>query len=106
PGMPRWESRSTLVELDRDALRLVHRSQTDDGNPSYGIWTWTVTPVDDAAELTIRWDAYPQTFWRRVLFSRIRRRPLASELRWTLSRSSSSATRTSGCSWPTIACRR
>src|SRR5437879_3966969 len=72
PRMPKWDSRSTLVELNRDARRFVHRSQSDDGNPSYAIWTWEVTPVDGVSELTVRWEGHPETFWRRVLFSRIR----------------------------------
>ena len=79
-GMPRWDSRSQLVELDRKAGRFVFRSQSDDGNPSFIIWTWEVSGVDGAAEVTVRWDGHPQTFWRRVLFSRIRHRQLGKEV--------------------------
>jgi uncharacterized protein YndB with AHSA1/START domain len=80
PGMPRWDSRSRLVELDRDAGRFVHESQSDDGNPSFIIWTWEVSPADDGTELTVRWDGHPKTFWRRVLFSRIRGHQLDKEV--------------------------
>src|SRR3954468_5066876 len=40
PGMGRGDSRSTVAELDVRARRFVHRTQTDDGNPSWAIWTW------------------------------------------------------------------
>jgi uncharacterized protein YndB with AHSA1/START domain len=79
PGMPRWDSRSRVVELDRGARRFVYRTQTDDGNPSFAIWTWEVTPADGDTEVTVRWDVHPETFWRRNLFSRIRRRGLDKE---------------------------
>jgi hypothetical protein len=39
-GWPRWLSRSTVEELDRDGLRIVHTTRTDDGNPSRGTWIW------------------------------------------------------------------
>src|SRR5688500_6818343 len=40
-----WRSRSTVEELDPAGRRFVHRSCTDDGNPSYALWKWTV--IDD-----------------------------------------------------------
>src|SRR5436309_2029740 len=43
PGMPRWNSRSRLIELDRDTGRFAYRTQSDDGNPSFGTWTWERT---------------------------------------------------------------
>lgn len=80
PGAPRWDSRSRLVELDRDAGRFVYRSESDDGNPSFIVWTWTVRPAGDGTEVTVTWDGHPQTFWRKVLFSRIRHRQLDKEV--------------------------
>ena len=40
----RWRSRSRCEALVRNDRTFVHRSGTDDGNPSYAIWTWTVEP--------------------------------------------------------------
>lgn len=83
-GMPRWDSRSRLVELDRDAGRFVYRSQSDDGNPSFIVWTWSVRATDGGTDVTVAWDGHPQTFWRNVLFSRIRSRQLAKEVQASL----------------------
>src|SRR2546421_3657453 len=38
----RWESRSTIDEYDPGRFVFSYRSQTDDGNPSYTRWRWTV----------------------------------------------------------------
>ena len=37
-----WRSRSTIEEVDTAARRFAYRSGTDDGNPSYALWTWEV----------------------------------------------------------------
>lgn len=79
-----WNSRSRVQEVDPDARRFALRSQTDDGNPSYGLWTWQVTPVADTAEVTVTWELHPQTFWRRILISRIRHRQLKEEVKNSL----------------------
>jgi uncharacterized protein YndB with AHSA1/START domain len=71
-----WASRSRVEDLDRAARRFVHRSQTDDGNPSCSVWTWTVDPVPGGSELTVSWELDPKTFWRRALLSRIRQHQL------------------------------
>lgn len=84
PGMPRWDSRSQLVELDRQARRFVYQSQSDDGNPSVGTWTWEVSDADHGSEVTVGWHIQPKTFWRRVLFSRIRHRGLDKEVPFSL----------------------
>ena len=83
-GIAREQRELDSRVTNRDARRFVHRSQSDDGNPSYAIWTWEVTPVDGVSELTVRWEGHPETFWRRVLFSRIRSRQLESETRRSL----------------------
>jgi uncharacterized protein YndB with AHSA1/START domain len=40
----RWKSVSTLQELDPAALRLSYRTVNADGNPSYTLWHWELTP--------------------------------------------------------------
>jgi len=71
-----WSSRSRLIALDRDTRRFSYRSVTDDGNPSYAEWTWTVAEAPGGCEVTVTWTLNPQTFWRRVLLGRIRQRQL------------------------------
>lgn len=80
PGMPRWTSRSRVIELDPAGGLFKYQSQTDDGNPSVAIWTWQVRAADGGSEVTIHLEIQPKTFWRNVLFSRIRRRQLAKEV--------------------------
>lgn len=72
----RWPSRSRLAVLDPEARTFRYRSGTDDGNPSYADWDWVVTPVPGGSEVAVTWQVVPKTFWRRVLFARIRRRQL------------------------------
>src|SRR5438067_9414005 len=69
PGMPRWNSRSRLIELDRDTGRFAYRTQSDDGNPSFGTWTWERTGTGGGTEVTVRWHIQPKTFWRNVLLA-------------------------------------
>ena len=71
-----WLSRSVLLELDRGQRRLKYRSGTDDGNPSYAEWSWTVTPRAAGCEVAVTADLHPATFWRRVLLARVRARAL------------------------------
>ena len=71
-----WSSRSRLIALDRDARRFSYRSATDDGNPSYAEWTWTVAEAPGGCEVTVAWALYPQTFWRRALLVRVRQHQL------------------------------
>lgn len=76
-----WPSRSTVEELDPDQHVFAYRSRTDDGNPSYARWRWTVESEGDAGSVvTVSWDLHPQTFWRRALLVRIRDRQLRSEV--------------------------
>ena len=72
-----WRSRSRCEVFDPDAGPFAYRSGTDDGNPSYARWEWTVTPAGDATAVEVRWELHPVTFWRRVLLGRIRARQLA-----------------------------
>ena len=76
----RWNSRSRALEIDPDARRLTVMSQTDDGNPSYTRWEWEVRAVGEGSEVSVRWELNPKTFWRKVLFARVRHRQLRSEV--------------------------
>lgn len=40
-----WNSRSRVVEVDRDRGRFAYRSQSDDGNPSHADWRWQLVPA-------------------------------------------------------------
>ncbi len=71
-----WASRSTLVDYDRDAGVFAYRSQSDDGNPSVASWVWRVSPHPRGSEVRVDASVTPKTFWRRHLFSKIRRRGL------------------------------
>jgi hypothetical protein len=87
PGMPSWTSRSTVTELDAARRRFAYRTQTDDGNPSWADWTWQVDAAPNGgSDVTVTWDLHPETFWRRVLFSRIRNRALQKEVRTSIAR--------------------
>ncbi len=72
-----WDSRSTLVAHDRVTGRFAYRSQTDDGNPSWVDWDWTVVDdTDGGCRVSASFDLHPATFWRRALLARIRSRQL------------------------------
>jgi uncharacterized protein YndB with AHSA1/START domain len=76
-----WKSRSKVEEYDPQRRVFAYRSCTDDGNPSYVIWRWQIEPDGDgASRVTVGWDLHPETFWRRVLLSRIRGRQLRREV--------------------------
>jgi len=79
-----WKSRSRVLALDPAARRFAYRSQTDDGNPSYGDWTWQVADNASSATVTVSWDLHPQTFWRRTLLARVRNRQLGREVKASL----------------------
>jgi hypothetical protein len=76
----KWPSRARVVAYDPEHLRLEHTSQSDDGNPTYVRWQWSVAPHAGGARLTVAWDGYPKTFWRRLLLARMRRRQLEREV--------------------------
>lgn len=79
-----WVSRSTLVELDEDAGRFRHRSDTDDGNPSHADWEWIVLPDGDGARVSVTAELHPETFWRRYLLVHLRRPVLRREMQASL----------------------
>lgn len=72
-----WRSRSVVEEIDAARRRFTYRSGTDDGNPSYARWTWTVADEGAGSRVTVAWELRPVTFWRRVLLARVRARQLA-----------------------------
>jgi hypothetical protein len=79
-----WVSKSTLVELDEAERRFCHRSQTDDGNPSYADWEWNVTPDGAGARVTVVVELHPLTFWRKYLLVHLRRVALRREMKASL----------------------
>jgi hypothetical protein len=76
----KWMSRSRVQWYDSDRLVFEHTSQTDDGNPSYITWRWTVDSDPAGAKVTVEWACHPKTFWRQLLFAKLRRRQLATEV--------------------------
>lgn len=76
-----WKSRSMVEEYDPHQRVFAYRSCTDDGNRSYAMWRWQIEPDGDgASRVTVSWNLHPETFWRRVLLSRIRGRQLRREV--------------------------
>lgn len=75
----KWPSRSRLLTYDPAELVFEHISQSDDGNPTYVHWRWSVAPNPGGARITVEWTGHPKTFWRRLLFARIRRKQLQAE---------------------------
>jgi uncharacterized protein YndB with AHSA1/START domain len=80
----RWPSRARALTVDRDAGRFEHRSCSDDGNPTYGMWSWQVVPHAGGSTLTVTWAIYPRSFWRKLLLGRARRPVLAAEVKASL----------------------
>jgi uncharacterized protein YndB with AHSA1/START domain len=76
----RWVSRTRVLSYDPQQRRVRHRSQSDDGNPTYVDWTWTVTPTGGASHVHVDWDAHVKTFWRQLLFAKLRRSQLTDEV--------------------------
>ena len=76
-----WESRSTIEEYDPGRCVFSYQSRTDDGNPSYARWRWTVeAAAGGESRVTVTWDLHPQTFWRRAVLVRVRSRQLRREV--------------------------
>jgi len=92
-----WHSRSVVEAMDPIGRMFAYRSATDDGNPSYALWTWVVTDHEDGALVTVACELHPRTFWRRVLFVHVRSRQLAhTELTHSLATLESAAKRSAG----------
>lgn len=67
-----WPSRSRLHVLDPESRHFAYRSCSDDGNPSFAEWAWTVRPSAGGCDVTVDWSLNPKSFWRRILLARIR----------------------------------
>jgi uncharacterized protein YndB with AHSA1/START domain len=81
PARPvRWKSVSTLQELDADALCFSYRTVNADGNPSYTLWSWGLTPTPPGVQVSVHWDVYLETLDRRLFAGPIRRRQLRKEV--------------------------
>ena len=76
-----WPSRARVSRYDPETYRFEHVSRSDDGNPSFADWRWLVTPLPDGrCEVSVAWELNPRSFWRRLLFSKIRRSQLGDEV--------------------------
>src|SRR6516165_2578744 len=81
PSRPiRWRSISTLQDLDPEGLRFSYRTVNADGNPSYSLWSWELTPKPEGTKVSVRWDVYLKTLDRRLLAGPIRKRQLRKEV--------------------------
>jgi Polyketide cyclase / dehydrase and lipid transport len=80
----KWPSRARALTVDRAGMHFEHRSCSDDGNPTYGLWSWQVVPTPGGCQLTVSWTVHPRSFWRKLLLARLRRPVLADEVRASL----------------------
>ena len=81
----RWESSSTVLELDRARGRFAYRSQTVDGNPSSADWRWVLEPgASGGTDVTVEVDLRPRTFVRRWVLSELRRPSLRRAMHTSL----------------------
>ena len=80
----KWPSRAHALTVDRAELSFEHRSCGDDGNPSYALWSWQVSPAGHGSRLTVTWAVYPRSFWRKLLIARVRLPLLADEVKASL----------------------
>ena len=78
PKMPSWKSRSHVEALE-PGVRFAYRSHTDDRNPSYAHWQWDLAPTGDGTRVTVSWDGYPKTPFRRRIAAPLRSRMLQRE---------------------------
>jgi uncharacterized protein YndB with AHSA1/START domain len=75
-----WPSRTRVLEVDPSRRHLVYRSVSDDGNPSFTIWTWDIAPHPSGAEVTVAWDPNPRTLLRRCFVVHWRKRCLRRQV--------------------------
>lgn len=80
----RWNSRSRVLELDRDRGRFAYRSQSDDGNPSFADWRWRLEPNPGGTRVTVEVSVNPRTFLRRRVLSELRRSGLRKAIEQSL----------------------
>jgi len=78
PKFPSWPSRSTCLELDPEHGVFAHRSRSDDGNPSWADWRWELGEEDGGTRIAVSYALNPRSWWRTVLFSRLRHSQLGN----------------------------
>ena len=83
-GFGTWPSTSEVVSIDRERRRFVYRSQSDDGNPSFADWEWSVRPAPGGALVHVRFELHPLTFGRKYVAVHLRKPQLVKELRTSL----------------------
>ena len=76
----KWVSRTEVIAYDPGARAFAHRSQSDDGNPTYVEWRWTVAAAEHGSLVRVAWEVHVMTFWRQFLFAKVRRPQLADEV--------------------------
>jgi len=79
-GAVTWISRSTLIDCDTGTRNLTYRSATDDLNPSYTEWRWSVTPDGTDSVVDVRWRLRPKTATYRLLLAPYRAHGLRREV--------------------------
>lgn len=89
-----WPSRSRIEAIDA-GRQFSYRSGSDDGNPSFTVWHWSIDPHPEGTLVSVRWDLNPRTFWRRHLVVHLRRRALAREVPTSIQALAAAARRTS-----------
>ena len=80
PHLPRWSSRSTVEQIDPNALAFAYRTVNADGNPSYAQWHWQVVPEEGSSQVTVTWDVYLKTVDRRLFAGPLRKHGLRREV--------------------------
>jgi len=78
PGK-KFNSRSTVLEFDREHRRIRFSSKPEDDNPSTTEWTWDVESIDGASRVRLTWELKPVTFVRRRVIAPMRARQLPAE---------------------------
>ncbi|HEX8760113.1 MAG TPA: hypothetical protein VF734_09115, partial [Pseudonocardiaceae bacterium] len=74
----RFNSRSTVLELDRGRRRFMHRSRREH-SPSSTVWTWTVRPEGTGAVVTLAWELQPVTRLHTWVIAPVRSRQIGAQ---------------------------
>lgn len=68
----RFNSRSTVLEIDPGRRRFVHRSKRVDDDPTDTVWTWQVDADGAGSRVTVSWELRPRTLVRKLLAAPMR----------------------------------